>query len=364
VTDRGLEGAASPRPLTVAIDGRELDPGAASTGVGRYLRCLITALQRDPALTVRVAAARRPRLLGPHVLMPLQMRRQRADVLHGPANGLPLLRFGVPGVVTIHDVAIYDHPEWFPERQWISTRLLVPRAATDARIVICPSEATRRGVMHHLGAPADRCRVIPHGVEPAWSTEVDPAGRDLVRRRLNLPDRYWLQVGTVQPRKNYGTTLRALARIPPRDRIPLIVVGAMGWKYEPVIGAIRELGLGNDVRLVGSLEIGDLPAVYQMAEALAFPSYDEGFGLPVLEGFAAELSVVAARRGAILEFADGAALLIEPDDDAALAEALMSLRRDAGLRDRQIAAGRQRARAFTWEASAAAHALAYRAAAG
>ena len=352
------------RPLTVGIDGRELTPAAAPSGVSRYLRCLLAALEGDRDLTLRVACAAGPRGLGPHLLMPLAMRRWGAHVMHGPANGLPLLRFGIPAVVTMHDVAIYDHPEWFPERQWLSTRILVPNAARAATIVVCPSQATRRGVIHHLGVPADRCRVIPHGVEPAFSTAVDAARLEAIRTRLGLPPRYWLQVGTVQPRKNYGATLGALARIPAPDRLPLVIVGSPGWKHEPITRAVQDLGLSGQVRVAGSIAPGDLPAVYQMADALAFPSYDEGFGLPVLEAFAAGVPVVAARRGAIPEVAEGAAILIEPDDHAALAEGLMSLRRDPGLRDRQVEAGRARARAYTWEASALAHKAAYLAAAG
>ena len=355
------DGAA--RPLTVAVDCRELDPGSATSGVSRYLRCLLAALAGDPEIAIRVPGAAGPRVLGPHVLMPLRARRQGVDVLHGPANGLPLLRFRIPSVVTVHDVAIYEHPEWFPDRQWISTRVLVPASIHAARVVICPSEATRRGLASRLGVRAGKCRVIPHGVEAEFSSPIDPGRLAAVRTRLGLPARYWLQVGTVQPRKNYEATLSALARIPSADRLPLLVVGGLGWKYEPVLRAIDELGLSGQVRLIGPVDQAMLPAVYQMADALAFPSYDEGFGFPVLEAFAAGVPVVAARRGAIAEVAQEAAILIEPDDHGALADGLMSLRRDEVLRERQVAAGRARAREYTWERSARAHKDAFRAAA-
>src|SRR5207245_3400547 len=126
----------------VAIDGRELEPAAAPTGVSRYLRCLLSALEDDTEVDVRIMGSGPP-VLGPHLIMPLRARLDGVDVLHGPANGLPLLRLWTPGVVTVHDVAIYEHPEWFPDRQWVSTRVLVPAAAHGARVVICPSRATR-----------------------------------------------------------------------------------------------------------------------------------------------------------------------------------------------------------------------------
>jgi glycosyltransferase involved in cell wall biosynthesis len=350
------------RALTVAIDARELDAGGQGTGVARYVGCLLQALPAIDGITVRAIRRTGPRAIGPHALMALRMRLLGADLVHGPANGLPLLRYGLPGVVTIHDLAIYEHPEWFPEDQWWSTRWLVPHAARSARVVIVPSQATRGAAIDHLGIPPDRCRVIPHGVEPDFALPGDATRIAALRQRFNLPPRFLLQVGTVQPRKNYVATINALARIPEADRIPLVVAGAFGWKYEPVVRAVDELGLRNHVRFVGYVETRDLPALYQAAEVVVFPSYDEGFGLPVLEAFAAGVPLVAARTGAIPEVAGDAAILVDPDDHAALADAVLSLLHDAALRERQVSAGRVRALAFTWAASANAHAAAYRAA--
>jgi glycosyltransferase involved in cell wall biosynthesis len=362
VTPTAEGGAGGARPLRVAIDGRELEPAASPTGVSRYLRCLLSALEDDPEVEVRMLGAGPP-VLGPHLFMPLRARLDGVDVLHGPANGLPLVRLGTPAVVTVHDLAIYEHPEWFPDRQWLSTRVLVPAAVQGARIVICPSQATRSGLARHLGVPPDKCRVIAHGVEAEFAAPIDPARMAAVRARLGLPDHYWLQVGTVQPRKNYEATLSALARLPASERLPLLIVGSLGWKYEPVLRAVQDLGLSTHVRLLGAVDPQLLPAVYRMADVLAFPSLDEGFGLPVLEAFASGLPVVAARRGAISEVAEGAAVLVEPHDHAALAEALVSLTRDGALRERNVAAGRARALEYTWDRSARAHVDAYRVAA-
>jgi glycosyltransferase involved in cell wall biosynthesis len=292
------------------------------------------------------------------------MRRDRARVLHGPANALPLLPVGLPGVVTIHDLAIYDHPEWFPAGQWFATRVVVPRSIAAARLIICPSAATRDAVIRHFGVAPARCRVIPHGVETEFALPVSPAVRDAVKARYGLPAHYLLQVGTVQPRKNYVTTLRALARIPTGQRIPLVVVGGFGWKYDPVVETVRELDLAGWVRFVGYAPLEELPALYQLAEAVAFPSLDEGFGLPVLEGFAAGTPVIASTAGAIPEVAGDAALLGEPEDDVRLAENLQRILQDPELRARQVAAGRARAALFTWSASAAAHREVYAAVAG
>jgi glycosyltransferase involved in cell wall biosynthesis len=294
-------------------------------------------------------------MLGAQLALPLRMRRAGAQLIHGPANALPLVRLGLPGVVTIHDLAIYDHPEWFPSGQWFATRIVVPESARRARIIICPSEATKRATVRLFGVEPERCRVIPHGVETEFALPSSPSVKADVRARYALPDRYLLQLGTVQPRKNYVTSLRALARIPVPQRIPLIVAGAFGWKYDAVVDAVRELDLRDWVRFVGYATMPDLPALYQMAQAVLFPSLDEGFGLPVLEAFAAGTPVVASNAGAIPEVAGDAALLSSPEDVQVLADNLLRLLTDGPLRERHIAAGRARAALYTWSASAAAH---------
>ena len=342
-----------PRPLRVALDARELTEDA--TGVGHYIRALTSAFRDSRAVDLKAYQDAGPPILGPQLALPLRMRRDGARLIHGPANALPLLSPGLPGVVTIHDLAIYDHPEWFPAGQWFATRVVVPQSARRARVIICPSEATKRATVRLFGVDPDRCRVIPHGVETEFALPASALVRDDVKARYALPDRYLLQLGTVQPRKNYVTSLRALARIPLGRRMPLIVAGAFGWKYDAVVDAVRELDLRGWVRFVGYAGMPDLPALYQMAQAVLFPSLDEGFGLPVLEAFAGGTPVVASNAGAIPEVAGDAALLSPPEDAAALADNLLRLMTDRQLRERQVAAGRARAALYTWSASAAAH---------
>ena len=336
------------------MDGRALAAGE-GTGVARYIQALISAFREAPGVSLQVYRQGTPRLVGPHLVAPLRMRAEGAAMVHGPANALPLIRCGLPGVVTIHDLAIYDHPEWFPRGQWFATRVVVPRSVRAARLVICPSQATMRAVVRIMGIDPQRCRVIPHGVEAGFSLPIPPAVAAEIKSRYALPARYLLQVGTIQPRKNYLTTLRALARIPAGDRLPLIVAGNFGWDYDAVVRAVASLGLSSWVRFIGYVGPRDLPPLYQMAHVVAFPSYDEGFGLPILEAFAAGVPVAASNAGAIPEVAGDAALLSAPDDEVALADHLRCLIHDDSLRQRRIGAGRARAARYSWSASAAAH---------
>src|SRR5256886_304440 len=273
--------AGSGHGLRVALDTRALGEGEA-TGVGRYIQALIGAFRESHGVDLALYPNRGPRMIGPQLVMPLQMRGDGVQLVHGPANSLPLFGFGLPGVVTIHDLAIYDHPEWFPAGQWFATRVVVPQSARRARMIICPSEATKRATVRLFDIDPDRCRVIPHGVETEFALPASPSVKDGGRTRYALPERYLLQLGTVQPRKNYVTSLRALARIPVRLRMPLIVAGAFGWKYDAVVDAVRELDLREWVRFVGYAGVPDLPALYQMAQAVLFPSLDEALGLTLL----------------------------------------------------------------------------------
>ncbi len=341
------------------MDARALGQGD-DTGIARYIHALIAALREGHGVSAVLYRQEFPRLVGPQLGVGLRMRLGGAAVMHGPANALPLARYGLPGVVTAHDLAIYDHPEWFPRGQWFATRVVVPRSIRSATLVICPSQATADAVARLMGVGGKRSRVIPHGVEPEFALPVAAETCAQTRSRYALPESYILQVGTVQPRKNYLATLRALARIPAAERIPLLIAGGLGWDYEPVIHAVERLGLRSWVRFLGYVGIRDLPPLYQLARAVAFPSYDEGFGLPILEAFAAGVPVAASTAGAIPEVAGGAALLCAPDDEVALARNLLRLISDEPLRERQIAAGRVRAARYTWSACAAAHAQAYR----
>src|SRR3989440_10180547 len=177
-------------PLRVGLDARALTDDA--TGVGRYIRSLIAALQESHGVELMPYRDGGPRFLGPQMPLPLRMRREGAQLIHGPANALPLLPVGLPGVVTIHDLAIYDHPEWFPTGQWFATRVVVPQSIRHATAIICPSLATRKAIIRLFGVAAERCRVIPHGVEPDFALAATQRFRDAVKTKYGLPRRYLL----------------------------------------------------------------------------------------------------------------------------------------------------------------------------
>jgi glycosyltransferase involved in cell wall biosynthesis len=346
------------------------------TGVGRYVQSLARELgstaerNGDDVLGVAFTARGRGalpaqlppgvRAVGPRVPARLLHRLWThvewppSTLLTGPVDLFHATNFVLPppgrcaGVVTVHDLSFLHRPETVT-RAVESYRELVPLSIRRARAVLTPSAAVARELVDAYGVPEDRVSVTPLGVDPSWfqASPPDPA----LRNRLGLPARYFVFVGNLEPRKNLPQLLdayRALVDAEP-DAPGLALVGPPGWG--PALD-LRGLPEGSVV-FTGYQEERELQAVVAGAEALLYPSMYEGFGLPPLEAFAAGTPVVASDLPVIREVVGKApATLVPPGDKDALAAALLSHARPRGPSD--AAAGRARAREFTWAATAAA----------
>jgi glycosyltransferase involved in cell wall biosynthesis len=216
--------------------------------------------------------------------------------------------------------------------------------------ILCPSEATRRDLAA-AGFNEDRLTVVPLGVEPS---HVDPDRPAALRAARGLDGPFVLWVGTVEPRKNLPALAEAMQLIPD---VPLVVVGPTGWRADREAVLAQ---LGDRVHLVGPVGETDKQAWYAAADVFCYPSLLEGFGLPVAEAMARGTPVVTAAGTATEEVAAGAALVVDPTDPAALAEAIASLLADQRLSARLVEAGRRRAAELTWPAAARATAEVYR----
>ncbi|MEO9049036.1 MAG: glycosyltransferase family 1 protein [Candidatus Dormiibacterota bacterium] len=295
----------------------------------------------------------RARLIGRHLQWPATIRRLKPDAYFGPAGALPLGNLGCPAVITVHDLAIYRNARWFPGRQPLSTRIIVPRSVLRADVVIAVSENTASDIVEIFGVPRSRIQVVPHGVAPIFAP-MSTADRDAARSRLKLPERFILFVGTIEPRKNLDTLLDAWATM--RDRPDLVVVGGWGWLYDSIKDKMGRLGPG--LHHLDSLEPTDLPAVYNLARVLAHPAWYEGFGLPPLEAMASGTPVVVSDRSSLPEVVDGAGLVVPADQPEAWRKALERVIGDtelaADLRHRGILRAAQfswsRAASLTWRA--------------
>jgi glycosyltransferase involved in cell wall biosynthesis len=349
--------------LHIAVDGYGLARPRA--GVGVYTREIIHGLavaRPDCRMTVFLpqgvpppetapAIAYRPlpatRLIGRHVQWPARIRALRPNAFFGPAGSLPLRDVGCPTVVTVHDLAIYRNPEWFPARQPLSTGWVVPRSMRRADVLIAVSQNTARDLEAIFDIPADRIAVVPEGV----SKRFRPLGTDDLaeaRQRLRLPERFILFVSTIEPRKNLGTLLEAWAMM--RDRPDLVVVGGWGWRYEPIKAQMQRMGPG--LHHLQGLDPGELPAVYNLALALAHPAWYEGFGLPPLEAMACGTPVIVSDRSSLPEVVGDAGLVVPADDPNAWRQALEAVVGDADLAAVLRSKGILRAAEFSWARTA------------
>ena len=273
----------------------------------------------------------------------LAPRLGAADVVHAPSVAVPP-RGRSPLVVTVHDVAPLLYPSAFPAHgRWFHARGLAA-AARRADLVITVSQAARAEIEAHTAIGADRIRVVPNGVDHVTARPGEVAATRARHRLEGVP--YVLWVGTVEPRKDVATLVRALARLSTSTR--LVLAGPSGWLSEGLLPQPEVDLLGDRLRRLGPLDGAELRALYAGATVFALPSRHEGFGLPVLEAMVQGTPVLCSDIPSLREVAGGAARLAASGDVAGWASALEDLLSDEEQRAALAAAGRVRAAAFSW----------------
>jgi glycosyltransferase involved in cell wall biosynthesis len=304
-----------------------------------------------PTVTVPVYGRRRSSWVrGEQVLLPRLAERAGVDVVHSLASTAPSWG-SFRRVVTIHDVIYRIHPEAHAGWRSLAMRALVPLAARRSDRVIVPSRATREDLIRLLKVPEEKIDLVPNGLgaSPAsrWDSEEE------LRRRHDLATRpFVLTVSLKRPNKNLLRLLEAMALIP-RERRPILVLAGHATPYEGELRArAAKLGLGESTRFLGWVSSEELEGLYRSATCFVFPSLYEGFGLPVLEAMARGTPVACSNRGALIEVADDAALLFDPEQPDAIAAAIEKLLADPIERERLSRAGREQAAGFTWAEAA------------
>ena len=345
--------------MTVSLDATySLD--RLPTGVAVYSSQLIRALARSEPEERFVLCYRANRFLralrhpvaGPNCSRRLLeefacfLFRSRVDVFHGLNQRLPKCRLR-RSVTTFHDLFVmtgdYSTPEF---RQRFSA--LAREAAERSDHIIAVSDYTARHISELLSYPRERITVIHHGVEPAPTV---PAEELLaVRRELDLEAPFVLHVGALQARKNIERLVEAFEGLGPPYR--LVLAGSLGYGAEKILRRIERSPVRALVRHLDYVDSRTLTLLYRAAAVMAFPSLDEGFGLPVLEAMSAGLPVVTSDRGALPEVAGDAALIVDPEDPSAIRNALLDAMEDDATRRRLIEAGLRRCDGFSWAKAA------------
>ena len=284
--------------------------------------------------------------------LPLYAKRAGLDLFHGTNFELPLWNRRRT-VLTIHDLSPLRYPELHRPRLARRARVRLPLAAKLARAIITPTEAVKREVCSQFRLKPDKVSAIheaPRSVfRPLHLDELSE-----IRKRLGIENDFLLFVGTLEPRKNLLTLLKAFAQILRHTswRPQLVVAGGEGWLMDETFSFMKESGINEHLRLTGYLEDEELRALYSSCKAFIYPSLYEGFGLPPLEAMACGAPVVASRIPALQETLGDAAILVEPVDVDGLARVIIDILENEDIRQALISAGLKQAAKFSWENAA------------
>ena len=264
------------------------------------------------------------------------LKKDGVQVYHGLSGELPIgiRRSGIKSVVTIHDLIFMRHPEFY---NWIDTKIYswkFRQTIREADHIIAVSECTKRDIMAYGHVDEDRISVIYQSCAPRFDALPDAGEQESVRLLYGLPKRFILNVGTIERRKNILLAVKALAGLP--EDLALVIVGRQTTYTNEVLEYISAHGLSHRVFLLHGVPDDHLPALYAQAEAFVYPSVYEGFGIPVIEAVSCGLPVVAC-TGSCLEEAGGPdCLYVAPDDDEAMAAAILQVLKGAEGREERI----------------------------
>jgi glycosyltransferase involved in cell wall biosynthesis len=284
------------------------------------------------------------------VALALELARLRLDLLHSP-DFIPPFVGSFRRVITVHDLNFLYYPQFLTTESRRYYNDQIERAVTVADHILADSHATRLDLIKLLGVPEDKITVVWLAPNVKVYRVLDPAEMAAARERLQLPERFMLFAGTLEPRKNVAGLLRAYRLLLNRVvAVPdLVLAGSRGWLFDETRALIDELCLSDRVRWIDSPPEIDLAALYNLAAVFVLPSHYEGFGLTVLEAMACGAPAIISDRGSLPEIAGGAALEIDPDDPVELAETIERLVHDSALQHELRRRGLDRVKEFSWE---------------
>lgn len=276
--------------------------------------------------------------------------RRDVELFHATDHHIPRIA-GVPTVATVMDMIPMLHPEWIKNDLRSLKSWLFNSSIRQADHVITISEHSKQDMVEHLALAPERISVTPLGVDPIYFHRIDDIQREAILNKHRLKPGFFLFVGTLQPRKNLPRILQAFQQLSAaaRKEHPLIIVGRDGWNNEDLLPQLQALEQRGEGRWLSYLPQTEVMALLQSAGALMFPSLYEGFGLPVIEAFAAQCPVIASNSTSLPEVTGDAAWSVDPYDVDSISDAMGNLLANESLRNQKIQLGMVRARHYTWQ---------------
>lgn len=254
-------------------------------------------------------------------------------------------------VFTLYDAAPLVHPEFTTEANWIVCSKGLFNASLHADFCVAISEYTKKTFLEYFPYyPENRIKVIPLGVRDQIQRITDPETIKRTLSQYQIQGDFWLSAGTVEPRKNYGTLIEAYAQT--SQKLPLVIAGGKGWMQSELPEKIKQLGLENKVKFLGYVSDQELSALYAACHAFIYPSFYEGFGLPVLEAMHCGAPVICSKTSSLPEVGGDAVLYIDPKSKESLVQAMNEMEQNLSLRDSLKRSGLERSKNFSWDKTA------------
>jgi len=340
-------------------------------GISTYTRQLITALeslntnQQFTAFTSRKASIpldttfNQAKLWTPphhrleRIALSAELIRHGLDIFHATDFIPP--QFGAKKhVITIHDLTFLHYPQHKDQSAIRYYNDQIEYAVRRSDHILAVSSATKNDLMTMLNVPDKKITVQPHGVNPRFHP-IQHDELEQQRKKVNLPEKYILTVGTLEPRKNIPTLLSAYEALPQaiRDNYALVLVGQLGWLFDETMQQIKQLQeRGLNIIIRSDISDEQLPFVYNLASVFVLPSFYEGFGMPILEAMACGIPVIASNTSSLPEVIGEAGILISPENHEELTHMIAHVLNHDEQRQHLIQAGLEHVKLFTWEKSA------------
>lgn len=283
----------------------------------------------------------------------LRVRQDRPDLLHVQYTGP--LHCPVPLVASVHDVSYLEHPQYFTPSRALQLKLTVKRTILAAARVLTPSEFSRDAILKHYAIDPDRVVVVHNAASPVFRPIERQVASAAVEKKFQIGAPFVLMVGDLQPRKNHLGLLNAfeeVLRAHPHLPHSLVFVGKETWYSKDLHRAVAASSIAERVRFTGFVDDADLAHFYGACDLFVFPSFYEGFGLPILEAMACGRAVACSNLTAMPEVADGAGILFDPHSTRDMFRAIADILLDQELRTRLERLGTQRASQFSWDQAA------------
>jgi len=287
-----------------------------------------------------------------HIKFSWIIKKEKLDLAIFPANIIPLFYFG-RSILVIHDLAIFLYPEWFPDKQWFSKKILVPAGLRRADKIITVSNSTKNDLLKLFNVDEKKIKMIYPGV--VIKDKYLDKEFDKIRQKYDIKNEYALFFGTIEPRKNILNLIKAFSNYifeNEESRLILVLAGIKGWKHKKIFKYLNKINkriFGSRIKYIGKISNRERNILIKNCQVFVFPSLYEGFGFPVVEAMRLGAPVITSNKASLQEIGRDAAALINPADVNSIRKQIKKVCENKNFRQKLIVQGHKRADQLTWE---------------